>query len=257
MKLATDFELPLFNKTTKKSFPAHIYIKGTKEQPLKTKNGYLQWDNAMLECATPVYDNKKDFVDGVRSVLTDSKQFIPPEIVPVFTDIMKYEMTTIMCPELQLFGCDPDMNAWTELVNMIPEHFSGVPYRTAGFHVHLDTKHKENMIKVLDFTVALPLLRHEKDSDFNRRIMYGGAGAWRDKKYGVEWRVLSPVVVKSKKVLGELWDLVERTQDEKIFNHYLQYINSSQGLREIIQTTINNKDFKTANALCKEYDLYV
>jgi hypothetical protein len=94
-------------------------------------------------------------------------------------------------------GCDPDFNAWDHgAANEPPDMFQ--PLRTAGGHLHIgwNVDEREHQIKAmalvkqLDCFLGLWSLRLDTNGAL-RRSLYGKAGAFRLKPYGVEYRVLS------------------------------------------------------------------
>jgi hypothetical protein len=102
-------------------------------------------------------------------------------------------------PKALELGCDPDFNAWSGEQNEKPD--VDKPMRTAAGHVHIGFLEPGTMpdemlfetartiTKQMDFYLGLPSLLFDHDQE--RREMYGQAGAFRPKPYGVEYRVLS------------------------------------------------------------------
>jgi hypothetical protein len=109
------------------------------------------------------------------------------------------------------FGCDPDFNAWTEDINRSPE--ITIPnLRTCGGHVHVATKELAKnqqdyplFVRHMDRTLGVWSMQH--DTDTQRRLLYGKAGAFRPKEYGVEYRVLSNFWIASEELRRNVWDM--------------------------------------------------
>ena len=100
--------------------------------------------------------------------------------------------------EAKILGCEPDFNAWTEKVNKPPN--AAATFRTAAGHVHIGWGRRFNLddhfLKVcagfareMDAVVGVASLLWDQDT--KRRELYGKAGAFRPKSYGVEYRTLS------------------------------------------------------------------
>jgi hypothetical protein len=102
--------------------------------------------------------------------------------------------------EAKELGCSPDFNAYTKMANPRPD--ANTPFRTASGHVHIgwtnapvdinDEGHLEAcraLTKSLDVWLGMVSLIWDKDD--RRRSLYGAAGAFRPKPYGMEYRVLS------------------------------------------------------------------
>ena len=98
-------------------------------------------------------------------------------------------------PNAQTFGCDPDFNAWTGRKNPRPKA-TDKNLRSCGGHVHigyLEGKYKDlaprSIIKACDLYMGIPAVF--MDNGTLRKQLYGKAGAYRQKGYGVEYRSLS------------------------------------------------------------------
>jgi len=100
--------------------------------------------------------------------------------------------------EAKILGCDPDFNAWEEQINNPPN--AKVTFRTAAGHVHMGWGRRfvldDDFFKVcaafareMDATVGVASLLWDQDT--KRRELYGKAGAFRPKPYGMEYRTLS------------------------------------------------------------------
>jgi hypothetical protein len=101
--------------------------------------------------------------------------------------------------ESKVLGCEPDFNAYTMQANPVPD--AEVTYRTASGHIHIgwtegmdvnDPGHLEAcqmLVKHLDASIGL--LNAVFEPTNTRRDLYGKAGAFRPKSYGVEYRTLS------------------------------------------------------------------
>ncbi len=112
----------------------------------------------------------------------------------------------------QTFGCDPDMNAWENgLPNMPPDAEEVGQMRVIGGHIHIGVRGDERVnvmltshwgrvaaVRLLDATVGQYVLSLEAasphaESFVERRRMYGKAGSFRVKDYGLEYRTPSAV----------------------------------------------------------------
>ena len=96
--------------------------------------------------------------------------------------------------EAMVFGCDPDIDCWGIDFSPPPNPHHVGNIRSAGGHVHLgwlDLNKEEqlNVAKMADVYLGLGSLFY--DSDKRCRRLYGKAGPFRYKPYGVEYRVLS------------------------------------------------------------------
>lgn len=96
-------------------------------------------------------------------------------------------------PEAFIIGCDPDINAYTNMVREAPGAVMESLTRHAGGHFHVgydkELVPSHVMVQLLDLFLGLPSLCIDKQGV--RRQFYGQAGSFREKAYGVEYRSLS------------------------------------------------------------------
>jgi hypothetical protein len=200
MRITIGCDPELFVTQDSKFRSAHGLIPGTKEAPFRVRNGAVQVDGMALEYNIDPVDNADDFVRFNQSVMQQMKDMVPGydfAIVPS----CKFNGNHFRAQpeEAKELGCMPDYNAYTGKANPRPDNKTTM--RTASGHVHIgfcedtDPSSDEHMIrcatliKQLDCYLGLPSLLF--DRDVQRRKMYGAAGAFRPKSYGVEYRVLS------------------------------------------------------------------
>lgn len=189
---------------------AHALIKGDKKNPQRVPNGAVQVDGLALEFNIDPVSTEEDFAYKVSDVLKTMTLMVPDYEV-VVTPVAHFEpeyMRAQPAEALEL-GCDPDYNAWSGAVNIKPN--GDRPMRTAAGHVHIgwtDGASLENadhinschaVIRQMDFYLGLPSLVY--DADVLRREMYGKAGCYRPKSYGVEYRTLSNAWLKSEALM--------------------------------------------------------
>lgn len=92
----------------------------------------------------------------------------------------------------KVFGCTPDVDVYSGQAKR-PTPNGGL--RTCGGHIHagykdvVDCDIEEDVIKWMDIHLGVPSVL--LDEDHLRRGLYGQAGSFRLKPYGVEYRVLS------------------------------------------------------------------
>lgn len=177
---------------------AHNLIPGTKDRPHPVPSGAVQVDGMALEFNIDPADSEDEFVYNIQEVLAHLRGMVPDyEVVadPVARFTKEYMDAQ---PEESLeLGCNDDWNAWSGEVNEVPDQENS--FRTGAGHVHLGWTEGADgeahlgmcteFVKQSDFYLGLPSVLY--DDDTARREMYGKAGAFRPKSYGVEYRVLS------------------------------------------------------------------
>lgn len=204
--VGADPELFLFKDG--KFHSAHGKIPGDKKNPHKVDSGAIQVDGMALEFNIDPAETEQEFIQNIADVRATLEAMVPGYTVlanPTATFDHEYMLQQPL--ESKILGCDPDFNAWEDgQRNPAPD--GNVDFRTGAGHVHvgwckgmdmLDEGHFNACImatKQLDCALGLGSLLY--DSDNTRRILYGKAGAFRPKSYGVEYRTLSNAWLNSK-----------------------------------------------------------
>lgn len=209
---------------------AHGAVAGTKKAPLPVAGGAIQVDGMALEFNTdPVLlgGDFSQFNSNINSVLKELKKAVQEadgfktarfKIAPV--QDFGAEIMAATPEEARELGCDPDYCAYTGKPNPRPD--GEVTFRTASGHIHvgwgadIPVEHPEHIeiccdfIKSMDAHVGLFMTIIE--SDPRRRELYGKAGAFRPKPYGVEYRTPSNEWLLSVAYRRVIYDLTQRAQ---------------------------------------------
>ena len=181
---------------------AHGLLPGTKLDPHRVKNGAVQVDGMALEINIDPAKTLDEFCGNISSVLRQLRDMIPRHTL-VIEPVAHFdeEYMKAQGKEVTELGCNPDFNAYTGEVNPTPN--AGGTMRTAAGHIHIgwctdaDVQNSSHvdmctvLVKQLDLFLGVPSLMW--DTCVERRELYGKAGAFRPKEYGVEYRVLSNV----------------------------------------------------------------
>ncbi len=201
--LGCDPEVFVFNKKRKCYVPACGMVEGTKEAPQEVPFGAVQVDGLALEFNTAPASNESQWLAYTNAVYGKLQTMIPKDCELHTVPVAHFQKKDFdKAPkESKLLGCDPDFNAWTREQNEIDPGKAGLLMRTGAGHIHIgwtEGMSPQNMdhfedcvraVKQLDYYLGLYSLGW--DTDQQRRTLYGQAGAFRVKPYGVEYRVLS------------------------------------------------------------------
>lgn len=247
MKILVGGDPEVFVKKDGKFVSAYGLVEGTKEQPLAVPNGAVQVDGMALEFNINPASTCDEFVYNIEDVMETLKAMVP-EYELSATPVVEFDAEYMkkQPEEAVMLGCGQDFNAWTSTPNPTPD--AAVNFRTGAGHVHIGwTNDKslasqghihmgQKLVKQLDFYLGLPSVMYDNDS--KRRELYGKAGAYRLKPYGVEYRVLSNAWLNSKELM------------QLVYNNTLTAISKLAGGKELtkqygdIQHIINssNKD---------------
>jgi hypothetical protein len=190
----------IFIQKDGKPVSAHGLIPGDKKNPHKVPFGAVQVDGMALEFNINPAKGEAGFLRNLDSVMNHLMQMVPGYSLfdqPVAAFGLDY--IEAQPQEAKDLGCEPDYNAWTKDINPRPN--VKTPFRTASGHIHIgwtdnadltnDTHFEACCIlaKCLDVTLGIPSLLWDEDN--LRRELYGKAGSFRPKPYGMEYRVLS------------------------------------------------------------------
>lgn len=253
MKITIGCDPEVFVRNKRNFVSGHELIPGTKAHPYKVPNGAVQVDGMALEFNIDPAKNQEEFVYNVEFLLNVLKEMIPNNLKIAIEPVAHFKENYMeKQPAIsKLLGCEPDFNAYTGNANDAPEEHPTM--RTAAGHIHIgwnknnkkfDITHIEEcqaLVKELDYTLGIPSLLIDGNSE--RRKMYGQAGSYRPKPYGVEYRVLSNFWLKKELLIGwvyqQTYDTIINLMTKKYISYYSKY-------GELAKYIINNNDIKKA-----------
>lgn len=267
ISIGADPELFLRDSSTGKFLSAHGRIPGTKREPHKVPYGAIQVDGTALEFNIEPAKTRVEFIGNIARVMgrlskeihRDGNNHLEVVATPVADFEEKY-FVQIPTEALEL-GCDPDFNAYTEEPNVLPE--VAPKFRTGSGHIHIgwtsdagiyEPGHWRtclDIVRQLDWFIGIPSLTWDKEG-IRRRELYGKAGAFRPKPYGVEYRVLSNTWLRDERLIGYVYDqaraaIAAYEQDKIVFRAY----------GRLAETLINGNtsDLKGYDTILKSYGI--
>lgn len=252
-KIGADPEL--FFKKESKFISSIGLIGGSKAIPSPIGEGcFVQEDNVAVEFNIPACENLNDFQKSIayalREINNKAKQY--GLSLAHNTASALFDEDQLDCQAARIFGCDPDYNAWTNRINPKPKA-NNINLRSAGGHIHIGLpgmSHKEqrDLIKLMDLFIGVPSIVLDKDKQ--RRELYGKAGAFRPKTYGVEYRTPSNFWIWKK----ELVQFIYKQTEKAVAKFNIGWvINDEEG--ELIQECINTGNLNVYKQLNKSYKL--
>lgn len=262
LKIGADPEL--FLKQGNKFVSGYGIIPGTKENPHPVPDGAVQVDGMALEFNIDPATDADTFCHNINSVLASLRDMVPTEYDLTLVPTARFEREHMAAQpeEALVLGCEPDWCAYGMQQNPRPEAPPNM--RTAAGHVHVgwtnganvdDELHMETcgqMARQLDVFLGIPSLFEDNDNE--RRAVYGQAGAFRPKPYGMEYRVLSNYWVHNDEMIHQLWNRVHRAVDNlRNQNHWVDSFRDRWNID--VQKTINEVDMDAAERIYHEVQL--
>jgi hypothetical protein len=198
-----DPELFLFDTQRGCYVGAQGLVPGTKAQPHLLEGGMVQVDGLALEFGIDPARDEDEFVSNIDRVMKQIRAILPAHIRTATLASVEFtpEVIAEQLPENLELGCEPDYNAYN-FGQPNPRPRPPKPtVRSAGGHIHigwgqnLTDSPKEHLAhcclltQQLDSTVGAASLYWDKDR--LRRTIYGKAGCFRPKPYGMEYRTVS------------------------------------------------------------------
>jgi len=233
----------------KKLISAVNLIGGTKESPLPLElpGCAVQEDNVAAEFNIPPCTSFNDFHTNIQYVLEHLKYKVKPLGLSLATKVASHTFTDDQLETWQamVFGCEPDYNAWTNKQNPRPS-IDNPNLRSAGGHIHVGTNlDKIEVIRSMDLHLGIESLDLDKDTE--RRKLYGKAGAFRPKEYGVEYRTLSNFWIWSEETIKWAWGKT---------NQAIKFVEEKNKIPTSIQKDIQlaiNENNETSKNNCLNY----
>lgn len=214
-------------------------IQGTKYEPfpIDDEGHFIQIDNIAFEFNIPPCATAEDYVKHINyvknylEVVANSHGYTlskkaSGEINPIH----------LQTEESQTFGCEPDLNVYLKDLNLPVD--TNTNLRCVGGHVHISYPNNtfeksERIVKMFDILLTLPSLLI--DNDVRRRELYGKAGSFRLKDWGVECRALSNFWIHDDSLIKWVFEQTVKVVNIVLEDKDAPYIdNFSERVREAI-----------------------
>ena len=238
---------------------AEGHVKGTKRQPYVPNPSLgeffsISLDNVLAEFTIAPATSSKEFVKNINISKGLLKESLPAEFSTFFYPDNLMDKKFLRTQNARTFGCDVSYSAWDNKPISIDRN-SYPTLRSAGFHVHVgydgvDEKINNIIIKTLDLFLGVPSILIEPEN--LRKTLYGKAGEFRNKPYGVEYRTLSSFFASSDELTNWIYNNTEKAIEA--INNY-QFIEENESDCVKIQTAINSCDKGLATELIEKYGI--
>lgn len=220
-------------------------VGGSKRKPRPVIEGSVQEDNVLAEINIDPANDSSTFVSRINKVLDQLVQLSGCDLEIKSSHVFDKEYLKSVGPKAFSLGCEPDYNVYTGKANPRVNPYTCL--RTAGGHIHVgdDSIDCNRLVRTMDLYLGVDSVLLDNDNE--RRALYGKAGSYRPKPYGLEYRVLGNFWLKSDELKRWVYDTtISAVNDHK---HIVLPDDS------LIQRCINTSDTGLANELKKEYSL--
>lgn len=268
LAVGTDTEVFWKDAKTGQAVPCIGLVGGTKEDPkliFNSKQGYaVQEDNVMAEFNVPPATNAQTFSDSIGRVLEYlGKEAAKNGCQLQITPSAKFTPEQLEHPQAKAIGCMPDYCVWTRAVNEFDEAKRKILdyLRTSGGHIHASFKNKgkdkplsmedrEIVTMSFDLHLGVPGIMYERGDE--RKLLYGRAGAFRPKDYGIEWRVFSNWWVKEDVYRRWVFNQAKLAVENAGRKNYVRcMLDRGQNIID----AINNSDVELMKALMRDFNI--
>ncbi len=254
--VGTDCELFIVDPIQKEYIPAIGRIGGMKGYPVPIGNGCgLEEDNVAVEFTVPsvsIIGGEEAMWGSIQHCLTEIKRRFPDAYELAIIPSAIFSKEALVDPMARVFGCEPDFNAWKDgSMNPHPKS-KNKRLRSCGGHIHIGYNNpyidvSMAIVRALDVHVTIPSLLI--DTDTRRRELYGKAGSFRPKDYGVEYRTISNFWIKDKSYVDWVFAAI---------NNALRAVNQGvdfQSASADIISAINTSNVELASELIHRYEV--
>ena len=211
----SDPELCLFDKEKNRIVSSIPVLKRDKNNPIDLGKGIrMYFDNVLVETSFPPTETKEKFISELKYVLTKMHKFLGNRYQLIPKAAHFYDNEELKDEKAWEAGCDPNFDFWEERINTPIEFTNNLRTGSCHFHVgnekltELETRH--TALKLMDIFLGCSSVIFDKDkSSKTRRVYYGASGEFRPTYYGLEYRVISPYVLNSPKLMELSLDLID------------------------------------------------
>jgi hypothetical protein len=190
-------------------------VQGTSDNRITVNDHQFYYDNVLAECAIKPGNSKNEVLDNFRECFSIYADMVRPLRMTTVA-YARFPKDQLRHEDARKVGCAIDNCAYEQKQMEAPKDaIEKGDSRSCGGHVHLGSdllasNGPEPVLQIflLDLFVGVPSLYLDRDPTSHlRRLIYGAAGRYRNKDYGVEYRSLSNFWLASPRLTGLVYDL--------------------------------------------------
>lgn len=203
-------------------------VHGDPENRICLQGHQFYFDNVMAECAIKPARSKKKVLENFQECFQIYADMVRPYQLHVQAS-QTYCDSELRHPMSRIVGCEPDFCAYEMAMKEGPKYaIENTGFRSCGGHIHIghpilagDGHEPWMAVYMLDLVLGVTSLWLDKDhTSLARRGIYGKAGRYRPKSYGIEYRSLGNFWLKSPQLVSLMFDLckfvVDMIVDERV-----------------------------------------
>lgn len=213
MTFGSDPEFLLFDGENPKS--AIDVIKSGTLNRINIGEHQYYYDNVLAECAVAPSDSKEKTISNFRECIAGFAKLVDPYKIKIQASVV-FPDNELLHKDARKVGCSAEYCAYK--MDMVPPQTAAIKkgnLRSCGGHIHLGSEFLKQdgpetilFVYMMDLFLAIPSLWLDKDpTSPARRSLYGQAGRYRPKDYGVEYRSLGNFWLKSPRLVSLIYDL--------------------------------------------------
>jgi len=192
-------------------------VHGDPENRICIQGHQFYFDNVMAECAIKPARSKKKALEHFRECFQLYADMVRPHQLQVQAS-QTYPSVELRHPMARIVGCEPDFCAYEMAMKKGPKYaIENTCFRSCGGHIHIghpilvsDGPEPWLAVYMLDLILGVTSLWIDKDHTSGaRRGIYGQAGRYRPKDYGIEYRSLGNFWLKSPQLVSLTFDLCQ------------------------------------------------
>jgi hypothetical protein len=222
-------------------------------EPISDEGHFIQLDNIAAEFNIPPCKTEDEFVKHIGFIKDYLTVLLKSHNLKISTKASaEINPIYLQSEQAQTFGCEPDFNVYLQDINVPPSNNTNL--RCVGGHIHIgydgiNQENQEQIVKAFDIFVTLPSLL--LDNDERRREMYGKAGAFRFKDFGVECRQLSNFWIHSEEHTRWVYKQTIKAVETVLSNKFSEY---EKKYSELVRNAIDTNDKEQAKNLLIEIE---
>lgn len=219
-------------------------------------------DNVLAECTIKPSSNKEEFLNNIKESLYNFSKLVHPYKL-ISKSAHYYDKSELFSEKSFEISCDAEKCVYDlKVIHQDEQILRSTNLRTAGGHIHigdkiLKDKYKAlSCVKMMDLFVGFTSIYLDKNKDaVVRKKLFGKAGRFRDKNYGIEYRSISNFWLNNPYYAAFIFDLscfvvdfIKSNKDEELWSVDISKIENPNSWHDL---SFNEKDCYQ----CKGYDL--